>query len=140
MIGIHALATVLFMTFFIFQFANVRNNQALVLQTYEEFRQAVEDGNYESAYQLMSPTYRKTHTVDDLVNDHHFLSYVTEEIDSIYMVEYTFWRKEAYIIIDSHPTPRPTFWDRPTQGWSLFLEHIDGRWLFTGEMTYHFIG
>jgi hypothetical protein len=28
MIGIHALATVLFMTFFIFQFANVRNNQA----------------------------------------------------------------------------------------------------------------
>jgi hypothetical protein len=138
-VTIHALAVVLFMIFFIFQFANVRKHQALVLQTCQEFRQAIEQRNYESAYQLMSPAYRKTHTVDDLLDDDYFLSHATEEIDSIYTVEYTFWRNEAYIITGSYFTPTPTFWARPTDGVSLDLEYVDGRWLLTGQTAFNFI-
>ena len=36
-VTIHALTAVLFMLFFVFQFANVRKNQALVLQTYDDY-------------------------------------------------------------------------------------------------------
>lgn len=136
---LHLLGIGLFIALFSYQLTNIRTNQALVLKTYQDFRQAVRLGNYEFAYQLMSPSYQQTHTVDDLANDDYFLSQASEGINSIYAVEYVFWKRSAYIVTSyDYPNP-PTFWKRPTQGISLYFEYVDGQWLFTGQTAFHLI-
>jgi len=56
-VRIHAIVAVLFMVFFVFQYANVRKNQALILQAYEDhFRSAERASIYNVQYDFWSDT------------------------------------------------------------------------------------
>ena len=133
LITTHSLGAILFLVFFIFQFINVRTNQKLVLNTYQQFGHAVKQGNFEYAYQLMSPDFRQLNTVDDLANDDYFLEKALTEINTIYAVEYSFWDNDAYITVDPYSSSSLTFWRRPMGGVALNFEYIDEQWLFTGD-------
>ena len=108
-----------------------------MLSTYKQFERAVEEGNFEYAYQLMSPHYRQVNTVDDLENDEYFLPYAQNEINTIYAVDYNFWNNDASITVNAWRSP--TFWYRATDGVALDFEFIDGQWLLTGTYQIYFL-
>jgi hypothetical protein len=108
-VRIHTIVAVLFIAFFVFQYANVRKNQALILQAYRDH------------YANM-----KTNQASKV----HFLS---AERASVYNVQYNFWSDTAYIIVSgSVYDPTPTFWDRLVWGDFYGFEWIDGQWQYAG--------
>ncbi len=131
----HLLLGISFVIFVVVQLANVRQNQALVLETYHAFGQAIKQGDYEAAYQLMSPEYRETHTINELIGDEYFIEYATKRVDSIYAVEYSVWGHDAFIVADSGFTA--TIWRRPFVGISLDFDYVDGKWLLTGQTSFY---
>jgi hypothetical protein len=133
----HFLIALLVLVFVVLQLTNVRKNQALVLATYQEFGQAINQRNFEAAYQLMSPDYRQKHTIEDLISSEFFMDYATEHIDSIYAVEYNIWSHRAHIVVDSGFTA--TLWRRPEEGISLDFKYVDGKWLLTGQTSFYLI-
>lgn len=56
-VRIHAIVAILFMAYFVFQYANVRKNQALIVQAYEDhFRSAERTSIYNVQYDFWSNT------------------------------------------------------------------------------------
>ena len=113
-VKIHAIVAVLFMVFFVFQYANVRKQQALILQAYEDH------------YVNM----KKNQTLTLQANEDRFLS---AERATIYNVQYDFWSDRAYIFVsDSDYDPMPTFWDRLVWGRYYEFELVNGQWQYFG--------
>jgi hypothetical protein len=106
---IHAIIAVLFIVFFVFQYANVRKNQALILQAYQD------------------------HYANMKKNQASKVHFLSAERASIYNVQYNFWSDRAYIFVsDSDYGPMPTFWDRSIWGDYYGFELIDGQWQYAG--------
>ena len=106
---IHAIVAVLFIAFFVFQYANVRKNQALVLQAY------------------------KAHYANMKKNQASKVHFLSAERASIYNVQYDFWSNTAYIFVsDSDYGPMPTFWDRVVWGDYYGFELVNGQWQYNG--------
>ena len=113
-VTIHAIVAVLFIVFFIFQYANVRKNQTLILQAYEDH------------YANM----KKNQALTLQAYEDQFLS---AERASIYNVQYDFWSDRAYIFVsDADYDPLPTFWDRAIWGRYYEFELVNGQWQYFG--------
>jgi hypothetical protein len=113
-VKIHITVAVLFIVFFVFQYANVQKNQALILQAYKD--------HYANMKQNQTLTLQ--------ASGDRFLS---AERASISNVQYKFWSNTAYIFVsDSDYDPMPTFWDRLVWGDYYGFELVDGQWQYNG--------
>lgn len=129
----HATTTFLFTVILFIQMLIVRESQKSILLAYQDFISATSQGDYQTAYELMTPEYRQNHSVND------FKDYVTSlyeidvipDVDSIYAAECYFLCNHGQIV--TTPNLDPSYWQRPVTGWLLELEKINGKWYFTGE-------
>lgn len=137
LLPIHSMIFVLFLGLFISQLFLIRKDQQDVLESYHALREAFVSGEYELAFDLMSPDYRQTRTSDEFRSDMSWLqdTNALESVDSIYTVEVKS-REEAFFIAD----PKASYWYRTCYGISLDFEKIDGKWYFTGRTGFYMVG
>ncbi len=137
LLPIYASITVLFFLFFFVQLNYVRQSQELVIESYLNYHQAVTSQNYEQAYEMMTPNYRQTHSIEDLIADNYFLGQMMASVNSVskFNVE-TGSKTKTFIVIGN----KATFWNRPSVGIAVFLEKINGRWYFNGDTAFYLIG
>lgn len=110
-----SIITVVFLLYFGIQYILIRNDQHQILLKYAEFRQASLDEDYLKAYELMSPEWRKNHSVNDM--EWEAGGFLGPE-DSVYSVH--IYGKRAVIV----PNPQTTWWFRPSAGNSRSFEKI----------------
>lgn len=90
---------------------------------YQEFRQAVLDEDHQRAYELMTPDWRKEHSVNDMKwETEDFLALGPE--DSVYSVHVSIYAGEAFIV----PNPNTSWWFRASMGDLRSFEKIGSEW------------
>ncbi len=120
---IHLLLTLLLLSYFGIHLALTRHEQNQVLTKYQEFRQAVLNEDYQGAYELMTPDWRKEHSVSDMDwETDDFLAIGPE--DSIYSVHVSVYSGYAFIV----PSPDTSFWHRASAGRLRSFEKVGSEW------------
>ncbi|MEW6084375.1 MAG: hypothetical protein AB1607_07255 [Chloroflexota bacterium] len=120
-LGWHFLAICIVLGYFANLLIPLRNEQRLVLLKYQEFRQALLNEDYQKAYDLMAPHWRKEHSVNEVKEETEgFLDLGPE--DSIYSVHVN--GNRATVV----PDPDTTWWFRPAVGYSWEFEKVDSQW------------
>jgi len=88
---------------------------------YQEFWRVLLDGDYRRAYELMTPSWRKENSVNDVIGDTEgFLE--LGPAGSVYSVHID--KGMAEIV----PNPKTTWWFRPNMGNSWLFEKVGSEW------------
>jgi hypothetical protein len=125
--GISLLFTVGVLSYFGYQYSIIRSEQQKVLMKYQEFRQALLDEDYQTAYELMTPRWREKYSVNDVkAETADFLDLGPE--DSIYSVH--IYDEDTTEIV---PSPRTSWWVRASIGRSWRFEKVDSEWYVSPE-------
>jgi len=88
---------------------------------YQEFRQLLLDEDYQKAYELMTPSWRKQNSVNDVIDATEGFLELSPE-DSIYSVH--IYEGMAEIV----PAPKTSWWFRSSMGNSWLFEKVDSEW------------
>lgn len=135
----HVTTTILFIMILVVQILIVRESQKSILLGYQGFISAIDQGDYQTAYELMTPEYRQNQSINDF-KDYVASLYdinVIPDVDSIYAAECSFLCNQGEIV--TTPNLDPSYWQRPVTGWLFLLKKIDGKWYFTGEDAYRLL-
>ena len=121
MLRIHFLLTAVVSLFFGYQYIMIRGEQREVFMKYQEFRQVLLDEDYRRAYELMTPSWRKENSVNDVIGDTEgFLD--LGPAGSVYSVH--IYEGMAEIV----PSPKTSWWFRPSMGNSWLFEKVGSEW------------
>lgn len=126
------LAIALILVYFVWRFDELRQSQAELLVTYQTLTQAIQQGDFERGFDLMSPNYRQKHSLEDFQRDLDFYQRMDalNPADSIYNV----YVDEDYAMIVADP--RASIWYRPSAGVSFDVEKIGSTWYFAGKFGF----
>jgi hypothetical protein len=91
--------------------------------------QAMKQRDYETAYELMSPSYRQTHTIGRFIGDGGGFWGTCKPSNNDYMVQVAIGAGEAHII------PFPPYGSLVSE---IILEQINQNWYFTGDLYTHY--
>ena len=121
---IYALLTLFIVSVSLSLWYNIHHETLLIKDLCTQFDQAIEQGEYETAYELMSPSYRQRYSLTRFINGdgREFRSCVIG--DKSYIVEVAIEREVAHVI----PYPLGSLMHE------IFLKKINHKWYFTGEV------
>ena len=105
------------LSYYGYQYSIIRSEQQKVLITYQEFRQALLDEDYQRAYELMAPRWRAENSVNDVkAETEDFLALGPE--DSIFSVH--IYSASGYLNLEAQaeivPSPHTSWWYRKAVG------------------------
>jgi hypothetical protein len=133
-LGISILVTVGVLSYYGYQYSIIRSEQQKVLITYQEFRQALLEEDYQRAYELMAPRWRAENSVNDIkAETEEFLALGPE--DSIHSVH--IYAVTGYLNLETQaeivPSPHTSWWYREAVGDSWWFEKVDSEWYVSPE-------
>ena len=123
---VYAITGLLIVSAFIFSWYEIYRAKLLIKNVCTQFDQAIEQRDYETAYEFMSPSYRQTHTIARFIEDDSWFWRNYEPCNKDYIVEVYIGAREAGIV----PYPRASLIHK------IILEQANGKWYFTGESRY----
>ena len=129
-LNFHFLIVLIMLLYFGVQYAELKNERQQVLLKYQEFRKALLNKDFQSAYELMSPDWRQDHVADDVRGELVGFILANPE-DSIYSVHIYESVGRAEIVPNSHAS----WWFRPSSADSWSFEKVDAEWYLSSKNT-----
>jgi hypothetical protein len=122
---VYAIISLLIVFMIAFSSYQIYQDTLLIKDICTQYDQAMEQRDYETAYELMSPTYRQTHTIGRFIGDSGGFWGTCKPINNDYLVQITIGAGKAKII------PFPPYGSRVSE---IILEQINQNWYFTGDV------
>jgi hypothetical protein len=115
---------------FIFAFSSyqIYQDTLLIKDICTQYDQAMDQRDYETAYEYMSPTYRQAYPIGRFVGDGGGFWGTCKPSNKDYMVQVAIGAEEAHIV------PFPPYGSLVSE---IILEQINQNWYFTGDVYTH---
>jgi hypothetical protein len=126
---VYAMSSLLIVLMIAFSSYQVYQDTLLIKDICTQYDQAMEQRDYETAYELMSPAYRQTHTIGRFIGDGGGFLGAWQLSSKGYLVQIAIGAGKANII------PFPPYGSLVSE---IILEQINQNWYFTGDVYTHY--